>query len=114
MTGQTKVELEMRTPNPVNGSHRHWTHNARVRKNQRGMVSFAWAYGRMPHRLDDGQRVRLTRISPGVLDDDNLRPALKSVRDQVAFELRIDDKLPIWDYAQERAKKHAVRIEIID
>lgn len=63
--------------------------------------------------------VRLTRISPGRLDDDNVRQALKAMRDQVARELGIDDRDPLvkWDYespGQEKGPRgySAVRIEI--
>lgn len=63
--------------------------------------------------------VHLTRISPGALDDDNIRTALKNIRDQVARELGIDDRDPLvkWDYdspGQEKGPRgySAVRIEI--
>lgn len=47
--------------------------------------------------------VRLTRISRGVLDDDNLGRAMKSVRDTVAAAIGVDDGSPriAWKYAQE-------------
>ncbi|CAM4159373.1 hypothetical protein G4177_06060 [Corallococcus sp. ZKHCc1 1396] len=47
--------------------------------------------------------VRLTRVSPKQLDSgDNLPIALKSVRDEVATQLRLDDGSPLvrWVYAQ--------------
>lgn len=68
--------------------------------------------------------VWLTRLSPGTLDDDGLRAALKSVRDGVADALGIKDNDPRvrWEYAQEKTKrftagrlpanKYAVRISI--
>lgn len=48
--------------------------------------------------------VTLTRIAPGTLDDDNLRPAMKAVRDGVADALGVDDRDPAvhWQYAQHR------------
>ena len=61
--------------------------------------------------------VRLTRLSAGTLDDDNLRGALKAVRDGCADRLGIDDRDPRveWQYGQERAKglMGAVRVEIL-
>jgi hypothetical protein len=44
--------------------------------------------------------VELTRVSFGKLDDDNLRQALKGVRDQLAWEMGISDRDPLvkWDY----------------
>lgn len=57
--------------------------------------------------------VTLTRVSPRPLDDDNLRSALKSVRDAVATWLRIDDASPLvrWEYAQEKGPTPLVRVE---
>jgi hypothetical protein len=57
--------------------------------------------------------VTLTRVGPRRLDDDNLRGALKAVRDAVASRLRIDDASPLvrWEYAQEKGPKALVRIE---
>lgn len=60
--------------------------------------------------------VKLVRVSPRELDDDNLRAALKSVRDAVAIRLGVDDRSPLvaWDYGQEKGKpgQHAVRVEV--
>ena len=106
------VEMPIATPNPVNGSHQHWrTVNAR-RKKQRETAKLLtparWA-SMLP------ARILLVRLSAGTLDDDNLRPALKSVRDGVADGLGIADNDPrvTWDYAQERCKRGqtAVRVE---
>ena len=46
--------------------------------------------------------VRLTRIGQKRLDDDNLRMALKAVRDCVAAWLGVDDANPLirWEYGQ--------------
>jgi len=57
--------------------------------------------------------VTLTRVAPRRLDDDNLRGALKSVRDAVASWLRIDDAslLVRWEYQQETGKVPLVRVE---
>jgi hypothetical protein len=57
--------------------------------------------------------VRLTRVSPRALDDDNLRGALKSVRDAVASWLKVDDASPLvrWEYEQEKGES-CVRVEV--
>lgn len=57
--------------------------------------------------------VTLTRVAPRRLDDDNLRGALKSVRDGVAARLRIDDASPLvaWEYGQEKGEA-SVRVDI--
>jgi hypothetical protein len=50
--------------------------------------------------------VRITRISSGTLDDDNLRRAMKHVRDTIAAALGVDDGSPrvAWDYRQEKER----------
>lgn len=58
--------------------------------------------------------VTLTRISPRLLDDDNLRGALKHVRDGVADRLGIDDRDPRveWRYAQRKGAQKGVEVEM--
>lgn len=60
--------------------------------------------------------IRLTRIGVGHMDDDNLRGALKAIRDGIAKKLRIDDGSPLirWEYEQERCVRggEGVRVEI--
>jgi hypothetical protein len=62
--------------------------------------------------------VTFTRLSAGELDDDNLRGAMKSVRDGMAdaLGLRSDrDPRVRWEYAQGRGSKavpYGVRIEV--
>ena len=58
--------------------------------------------------------VTLTRVSPRELDDDNLRGALKAVRDGVADRLGIDDRDPRveWRYAQRKGAVKAVEVEL--
>lgn len=61
-------------------------------------------------------RITLTRVSPRELDDDNLRPALKGVRDALAASLRIDDRSPLveWGYGQEKGTAAVlVRVEVL-
>lgn len=57
--------------------------------------------------------VVLTRVGPSNgLDDDNLRGALKGVRDEIAKWLGVDDRssLVLWAYAQRRGKQWAVEV----
>jgi hypothetical protein len=60
--------------------------------------------------------VKLTRVAPRQLDDDNLRGSLKAARDGVADWLGVPDNDPRirWDYAQEKGKPktYAVRVEV--
>lgn len=57
--------------------------------------------------------VRLTRVAPRALDDDNLRGALKACRDGAADALGIQDNDPrvTWAYDQ---RKGAVRVYAIE
>lgn len=70
-------------------------------------------------------RVTLTRIGPRLLDDDNLRGALKGIRDGVADALGVKDNDPrvVWGYWERRPtcgdalslgwlRAYGVRIEI--
>jgi hypothetical protein len=76
----------------------------------------AWALSRHP-KPQVPCSVLLTRIAPsGGVDDDNLAGALKSVRDQVAKWLGVDDRDRVqvrYRYAQARGAKGewGVRIE---
>jgi hypothetical protein len=58
-------------------------------------------------------KVSLVRVSPRLLDDDNLRGALKSVRDGIADRLGIDDRDPrvSWEYGQEKGKPSGVKLQ---
>jgi hypothetical protein len=60
-------------------------------------------------------RVELTRIAPRALDDDNLRGALKAVRDGVADVLGIDDRDPrvVWDYEQAHGAPREYGVKIV-
>lgn len=61
--------------------------------------------------LERGQlEVTLVRVAARALDDDNLRGALKAVRDGVADALGIDDRDPrvTWSYRQDRGPSGAI------
>jgi len=59
--------------------------------------------------------ITMTRVSPGTLDDDNLRGALKGVRDGIATSLGIDDGDPSlrWEYAQRPGKTGSYAVEVV-
>jgi len=116
-----KIEFPLKTKNPVNGSRGglirsksgkvfniHAAQAKRIRA--RTHVALLTSGAKKPGPLFV---VRLTRISPGTLDDDNLRPTLKAVRDAVAAWLGLDDggQLAKWEYAQEKGEA-GVRIEV--
>lgn len=89
----------------------HWAKKARRAKQQRQQT---YLMTQRLTRLKLPATITLTRISSRNLDDDNLRGALKSVRDGVADRLGIDDGESgvKWQYAQERGKVGEKAVEI--
>ena len=87
----------------------HWRKKADVAKKQR---EAARLHARNTMALYPGHptlSVHLTRVGRGVLDDDNLRSSMKSIRDGIAAAWKIDDASPIirWEYAQRCSNKEA-------
>lgn len=105
-----KFEVPLKVISEANVSQREkWhTKNARV-KTQRRTVALAFKVMGIALPLPR-YKITLTRIAAQPLDSDNLRPALKHVRDEVAFILGIDDASPLveWAYAQETATHSVV------
>lgn len=103
------VTLPLRTISELNGSHGHWSTSVKRRRRQRQTAKLLCPAWGLPGVIT------LTRLSAGTLDDDNLRAALKSVRDGIADKLGIKDNDPrvTWEYAQEKCprKTYGVRIE---
>lgn len=107
----TVATVPLRTVSEAN-AREHWARKAkRVKAQRRAAFALCPTYP-LP------AIVTLTRIAPRALDDDNLRGALKAVRDGVADRLGIDDRDPRvdWRYAQARGrpKEYAVRIALED
>lgn len=92
----------------------HWAVRHRRARDQR---KCAWAsmrrFGQAP---EPPLVVTMTRLGGRKLDDDNLRGALKAVRDGIADWLGIDDgsDLVTWAYGQEPGGRSAtgVRVEV--
>lgn len=101
------LTLPIRTKGP-NGSHGHWSVLARRRKRER-----SWARQACP-RFALPAVVTLTRLSAGTLDDDNLRGALKGVRDGIADALGVPDNDPRvrWAYAQAKCPRGQAGVRI--
>lgn len=103
-----------RTVSEVN-TREHWTKRAARAKSLRDMAYICtWKDAlAKPHA---SAIVLLTRYGPRTLDDDNLRSALKPIRDGVADAFKIDDgsEFYTWQYAQVKTKRgqYGVRIEI--
>jgi hypothetical protein len=109
---QLDLVVPIRTQSMSN-ARLHWARKARIVKNERKAVALLWPKDR---KVQLPCVVHLTRVSPRALDDDNLRGALKAVRDQVAAQIGVDDRDPrvTWTYAQARGapKWHAVHIDV--
>lgn len=90
----------------------HW--GARARRSQSQRKATALVSKSLVHQVATVLVVTLTRVAPRALDDDNLRGALKAVRDAVASVLRVDDRSPLvrWEYAQRRGEPHEYAVEI--
>lgn len=111
-------ELPIKTVSEGNCSE-HWTKKARRHKAQQWIVRLAFCGLKSPISLPCC--VKMTRLGSRYLDThDGLPMSLKWVVDSIADQLipglaagRADDDPRItWEYAQEKAKKYAVRIEI--
>jgi hypothetical protein len=112
------IEVPMRMPSRANersGATR-WDRHRLVEAQHRAVSSAL-----LPHRPPPlPLTVRLTRIAPRELDDDNLRASTKAVRDSVAKWLGVDDRSPLvwWLYGEperdrlKRPKYEAARIEV--
>ena len=106
--------LPIKITSPANGSHGHWSADAKRRKKQRTIVK--WGLMPLP-KPPLPVVVTLTRIGPRDLDTDNLAGGFKSVRDEVAAWLGCGDSTrdPVtWVYRQQcgESKQYACRIQI--
>lgn len=105
--------VPIHTVNPLNGSHRHWS--VKAARNKAHKVE-TWAAVRECAHVPLPIVVTMTRHSAGKLDDDNLRGALKAVRDGVALAYRVDDadRRIEWRYDQAKCARgeHFVTITI--
>ena len=122
-TKDAVITLPLRVYSPLNGSRGHWAADARRRKKQRHIAS--WACGGPLEEYRAGLAkgyiasvaVALTRIATRKLDDDNNVAGFKHIRDGVAEALGVDDgdERLTWTYSQERGKPkdYAVRIVVM-
>lgn len=102
--------LEVKTVSEPN-MRGHWAKRAARAKAQRRRAHTLCAAAAAAVGLPVA--VTLTRIAPSAgLDDDNLRGALKAVRDGVADAFGLDDRdgRIRWGYEQQRGREYGVRI----
>lgn len=101
-----EFEAPIKTTSESNSSQREgWWAKDNRHKTQRRVIALTFRAGGHPLPMPL-LLVTLTRIASEPLDDDNLRGALKSCRDEVAFILGVDDRSPLveWAVAQEQGK----------
>ena len=112
------VFVEVATVSEANRSrHEHWSRIAARATAQKDTTTYVLRARAARCPWPTPLVVTLTRVGVRTLDDDNLRGALKAVRDAVARWVGVDDRhadLVRYDYAQEVAGKRrkGVRIEI--
>jgi hypothetical protein len=118
MIGVVEFSLPVYTPSKGNerGSwKRHfWKHTQPQRDSANAA---AMAYTSAADRslaLIYGATIKLVRVSPRELDDDNLRSALKACRDGIADMFGTTDRNPllVWEYGQAKGKPPLVRVTI--
>ncbi len=108
------VNLPIRTLSEMN-MRQCWQAKARRVKEQRGIAKLVVGGALAQTPQMPPCEVQLTRCAPsGGLDDDNLRSALKAVRDGVADALGIDDRdaRVLWRYDQRRSPRATWGVEI--
>jgi hypothetical protein len=110
--------VPMHLPSVVN-LRENWRKRAKRAASQREDITLYWLS--LARQYAFGERlksqpliVKLTRHGRKELDDDNLRSALKAVRDGIAECLGIDDRDPRvrWDYDQVFPHAGGVRVDI--
>jgi hypothetical protein len=114
----------LRLRNPLNGSQGTTRVGNIIASKQRKAIRAAARLHTLQATGMNGQPivalvgVRITRISPGTLDTDNLAAACKNVRDGVADALGINDAQAEgwWRYAQAKGAKgvYGVRVELLE
>lgn len=92
----------------------HWAVKAKRVKGQREAARLLTGNAVNHKKLLMPLRIRLTRVGPRLLDDDNLESALKACRDGIADALGVNDGSSDlhWEYSQEKGKVQHVSVQI--
>ena len=112
------ISAPIKTTNPLNGAHGHWTVKAKERKAQRQNIRLVLqsAYPRQTYRVIFPVEIHLVRVAPSNgLDDDSLPASFKAVRDGITDWLGLDDdRTPDirWTYDQRRGPRGAYSVEV--
>jgi hypothetical protein len=107
-----RFDIPVQTVSEAN-TRQHWAVRANRVKQHRNAARLMMDTHR-PERLWESLRIKLTRISPRLIDSDNAVGSMKAVRDGIADALGISDADPrvTWEYGQEKGKPPAVRVDI--
>lgn len=111
-----QISLPIKLCNPINHGT-HWSKTLKQKKQQQHLVKSHLNTHPIPQIPCI---VTLTRIAPRKLDDDNLPPCFKWIRDTIADHLipglapgRADSDPKIkWEYAQLKGDPHQYAVEI--
>lgn len=109
------IDVPIKTSSTNTKLRVHWRTNRRTAKREREAVFMMLRSGGVRALgPTEAATVYLTRNAPRALDDDNLRGALKAVRDEVAKALGVDDRdaRVAYEYRQAKAKAPSVRIVV--
>lgn len=108
------VTIPVKTYSVLNGSQGNWRKASAIRKRIR---TAAYLVAAPAQGQSLPVTVRMSRLSAGVLDDDNLRGALKSVRDGIADRLGVPDNdvRVKWEYSQAKCRRgeYGVVVEFV-
>lgn len=112
--------IPIQTKNPNNGAQGrspgavYAKATKRKRERQATRYSFLAALNGNRWRLEPPYTVTLTRVGAGTMDDDGLAAALKSVRDQIADELDVNDGSDRirFVYQQRKCKRGQFSVEV--
>ena len=107
-----KLELPIRTVSELN-SRDHWRLRNLRRLEQRRTVYYAWK-AKVRRKPVLPCTVKLTRLGPRRLDDDNCQGSFKFCRDVIAELLGVDDADPRikFEYDQQQSTRYGVVIEV--
>src|SRR4030043_461502 len=93
-------QIDIRTRSRTNARPDHWSGRARATREERRATRLALMCARLASRPPALPAiVTMVRIAPRQLDDDNLRGALKAIRDELAVWLGLpSDRGPrcVW------------------
>lgn len=106
-----KFILPVRTQTESN-CNEHWRTRHRRSKAQREVTAALLAHIKAP---EPPCVVTITRVSKGVMDDDNLASSAKHVRDEIAKWIGVDDKhrdIVRYVYEQRRGKEFLLEVDI--